>query len=293
MIFNQLVFNSLIIGSIYALVACGFSLIYATNSFVHFAHGASVVASAYFLYVGFHTWHLPFVVSCLLTLIFSALLGLAMHRVVYRPLQDRGSSNIVLLVASVGLLTLIENTVLLVFGADVKSLGYLPVREGMNLLGAVITPLQIVIIIVSLILMVLLYVFMQHTTLGRDMRAVADHKELASIVGIDEKKIASYAFMLGSALAGIAGIFISLEQNLEPSMGTTLMTKGFTGAVIGGVTSVPAAILGSYLLGFAENFGIWYLPSGYKDAIAFTLLFLFLLFKPTGIFGIEMGVKNK
>ncbi|MFQ5621481.1 MAG: branched-chain amino acid ABC transporter permease, partial [Candidatus Nanoarchaeia archaeon] len=212
---------------------------------------------------------------------------------VYRPLQVRKSSNIILLIASVGLLILIENLVLLVFGADVKSLGYIEVRQGMNLLGAVITELQIVIICISFILMAGLYWFMQKTRLGRNMRAVSDNRELASIVGINEKKIASFAFMLGSGLAGIAGILIALEQNLEPAMGTALMIKGFTGAIIGGVTSVPAAIAGSYLLGFAENFGIWYLPSGYKDAIAFSLLFLFLLFKPTGIFGIDKGVKNK
>jgi len=125
-----------------------------------------------------------------------------------------------------------------------------------------------------------------------NMRAVADNKELASIVGIDHRRVSDYAFFIGSSLAGIAGILIGLEQNLEPVMGTSLMIKGFTGAIIGGITSVPASIIGSYLLGLVENFGIWYLPSGYKDAIAFTLLFLFLLFRPSGMFGIDKGVKD-
>ena len=124
------------------------------------------------------------------------------------------------------------------------------------------------------------------------MRAVADNKELASIVGINPKKIAIYSFLIGSALAGIAGILIGLEQNMDPTMGTELMIKGFTGAIIGGIGSVAGAIPGSYLLGIAENFGIWYLPSGYKDAIAFVLLFIFLLFKPEGLFGVIKGVKE-
>ena len=124
------------------------------------------------------------------------------------------------------------------------------------------------------------------------MRAVADNPELASIVGIHSRRISDLSFIIGSGLAGVAGILIGLEQNLEPTMGTMLIIKGFTGAVIGGVTSVPASIIGSYLLGFVENFGIWYLPSGYKDAIAFILLFIFLLAKPTGIFGINKGVKD-
>jgi len=123
------------------------------------------------------------------------------------------------------------------------------------------------------------------------MRAVSDNKELAAIAGINQKRVSDYSFIIGSVLAGIAGILIGLEQNLEPTMGTTLIIKGFTGAVIGGITSVPASILGSYLLGLAENYGIWFLPSGFKDAIAFAILFLFLLFKPNGLFGFNRGAK--
>ena len=292
MVFTQLVVNSLIIGSIYALVACGFSLIYGTNKFVHFGHGASVVVSAYMLYTFYSVVRLNFALSCIITIILACLLGWAMYAWVYRPLQERDSSNVILLIAGVALLLLLENMMLLIFGADIKSVPYIQVGKGMEILGAVITKLQVVLIIVSLALLVLLYIFMKKTKLGRNMRAVADNKELASVVGINEKRMAIYSFIIGSGLAGIAGILIGLEQNLEPSMGVMLMVKGFTGAVIGGLTSVPAAIGGSYLLGFAENFGIWFLPSGYKDAIAFTLLFLFLLIKPTGLFGVNKGVKQ-
>jgi len=286
----QLTINGLIAGSIYALVASGFSLIYGTNKFMHFAHGTSVVVAGYIIYTLFTQLNINFYLASILTLILSGLFGFGMYRLIYLPLQNRKASNVVLLMASIALLILLQNIIQMIFGADVKTLRLIKVSKGIDIFGAIITPLQIVIVAVALILLIGLYYFMKKSKLGRDMRAVADNKELASIVGINERRVVDYSFIFGSILAGIAGILISLEQNLEPAMGTTLIIKGFTGAVIGGITSVPAAVLGSYILGFAENFGIWYLPSGYKDAIAFSLLFLFLLFKPSGLFSKKVRV---
>jgi branched-chain amino acid transport system permease protein len=289
--FTQLLANSLIIGSIYALVACGFSLIYATNRFVHFAHGATIAASAYVLYYLSAMLQLDLVLGIILTVLVAGIIGALMHRGLYLPLQERRSSNVILLIASVALLLLIQNLLLLGFGADVKTLPAGPTHV-VHVFGATMTVLQVTIIVVALVLLIALYLFMAKTKIGRHMRAVADNKDLAKVMGIDSKRVALYAFIIGSALAGIAGILVGLEQNLEPTMGTQLMVKGFTGAIIGGVTSVPASILGSFLLGAAENFGIWWLPSGYKDAIAFGLLFLFLIFRPTGLFGINKGVRK-
>ena len=221
----------------------------------------------------------------ILTLLFSCLVGLIVYRVVYLPLQKKKASNVILLIASLGLLILLENLVQLIFGADVKTINYLGIVKGLSIFGAIITPLQLVIIGVSIVLFVGLFYFMKKTKLGKDIRAVSDNRELAEVLGINYKRIASWSFVLGSLIAGIAGILIGLEQNLTPTMGTMLGIKGFTGAIIGGVASVPGSIIGSYLLGFAENYGIWFLPSGYKDAIAFVLLFLFLLFMPKGLFG--------
>jgi len=291
MIIPQLIANSLIIGSIYALVACGFSMIYSTNRFVHFAHGSSVAASAYIAYLLTVKLGVDFAIGALLTIVFAGLLGAAMYLGVYVPLQNRRSSNVILLIASIGILILIENIILLSFGADVKSFGIMSARP-IDILGATVTTLQMVIIAIALLLLIGIYLFMKYSSLGIRMRAVADNKDLAKVMGIDAKRVALYSFMIGSALAGIAGILVGLEQNLEPTMGTHLMIKGFTGSVIGGITSVPASILGSYLLGAAENFGIWYLPSGYKDAIAFGLLFIFLLFRPQGLLGINKGARK-
>jgi len=285
--FNQLFINGLIAGAIYALVASGFSLIYSVCKFVHFAHGAVIAFSAYFLYFLFSKLGLNFGFSVILSIIFASLLGFLINLFVYKQLRKRKASNVILLIASVALLIFFESLILLLFGADVKTIGYIKISKGIEIFKAIITPLQIVIIAVSIALLILLYLFMKRTKIGKAMRAVADNKDVAEIVGISSEKIYTWSFIIGSAIAGIAGILVGLEQNLEPTMGTNLMIKGFTSAIIGGIDSVPGAILGAFLLGFAENFGIWFLPSGYKDAIAFIILFIFLLFRPQGILGIK------
>lgn len=291
MLFTQLLVNGLIAGGIYALVAIGFSLIYSTNRVMHLAHGISVVASSYFLYTLFVLLHLNIFVSGILTVIFAGLFGLAINKFIYTPLQDRKASSVILLIASVAVLILVENILILLFGASVKSLG-LESPATFNILGATITATQIALICTSLVLFVATHLFMKKTKLGRNMRAVSDSKELSSIIGINHKKIADISFILGSGIAGLAGILIAIEQHMYPGSATPLILKGFTGAIMGGISSVPGAVLGSYILGIAENLGIWFLPSGYKDAIAFILLLAFLLWKPKGLFGINKGVRE-
>lgn len=292
MIALQLLFNGLIAGSLYALVAAGFSLIYAVNRFVHFAHGAMVTVSAYLLFAFYARAGLPFPVACVLTIVAAALLGYVSHRLLFQPLRTRGASNAVLLVASIGWMILLENCMLLFFGPDVKTIDVLAVRPGWNIAGAIITPLQIVIIASTVVLLVLLWFVMQRTHWGVILRAVADNPELAKVSGYNAHTVQRWSFVIGSGMAGVAAIFIALEQNIDPVMGSALIIKGFTGAVMGGITSVPGAVLGSYLLGITENVGIWWLPSGWKDAIAFALLFLFLLFRPAGILGRRASVRD-
>ncbi|PIR03664.1 MAG: branched-chain amino acid ABC transporter permease [Candidatus Magasanikbacteria bacterium CG11_big_fil_rev_8_21_14_0_20_39_34] len=292
MIFNQLLINGIIAGSIYALVASGFTLIYSATRFIHFAHGAIAAAGAYLVYTFFVLLGLNFYLASFLAVLSTALVGLFFFAIIYRPLQKRKSSNAIMLIAGLGLMILIENLLLLIFGADVKSLNFLEVARGKEIFGAIITPLQMVIVAISVLLLIFLQFFVKKTKFGKKMLAVADNPELADTTGINAKVIQYAGFGIGSALAGVAGILIGLEQNIEPVMGVMLIVKGFTGAIIGGVTSLPGAILGSYLLGLSENFGIWYLPSGYKDAIAFGLLLIFLLVKPNGILGINKGVRE-
>lgn len=283
----QLLVNGLVAGAIYSLVSSGFSLIYSVNKFVHFAHGAVIAFSAYVLYYLFSTLGISFWFAVASSLIFSALLGYATNELIYKQLRKRKSSPVILLVSGLGFLIFLESLILIFFGADVKVINLIKVTKGLEFMGAIITPLQIVIILVSIALLIFLFIFMKKFKLGKAMRAVSDNKEVAEIVGISSEKIYSWSFIIGSAIAGIAAVLIGLEQNLEPTMGTNLMIKGMTASIIGGIGSVPGAILGSFLLGILENFGIWFLPSGYKDAIVFTLLFIFLLFRPQGLLGIK------
>ena len=285
--FSQLLINGLIAGAIYALAASGFSLIYSNCKFVHFAHGSTIAASAYSMFLFYAKFGLNFWLAIILTIIFAGAFGWLMNILVYKKLRKRKSGGAILLIASVGLLIFIESLILLIFGADVKTIGFIKIVKGLEILGIIITPLQIIIIAVSIVLFAALFVFMKKTKLGKAMRAVADNKEAAEIVGISTEKIYAWVFIIGSAIAGAAGILVGLEQNLEPTMGTNLMIKGFTGAIIGGIGSIHGAILGAFFLGIVENFGIWFLPSGYKDAIAFTILLAFLLFMPQGILGIR------
>jgi branched-chain amino acid transport system permease protein len=287
--FLQLLINGLIAGAIYALVAAGFSLIYSTCKFIHFAHGATIAVSAYSLFYFFSSLQINFWLSVTLTIVFTGLFGLFLN-LIYKQFRKKKASNVILLIGSFALLILFESLILIFFGADVKTIGYIKIAKGIEILGAIITPLQIVIVISSLVLFGLLFLLMRKTKIGKAMRAVSDNKDVAEVVGISAERIYAWAFVIGSIIAGVAGILVGLEQNLEPTMGTHLMIKGFTGAVIGGIGNVPGAILGSFLLGIVENFGIWYLPSGYKDAIAFVILFIFLIIRPQGILGIK---KNK
>ena len=284
--FLQLLINGLIAGAIYALVAAGFSLIYSTCKFIHFAHGATIAVAAYSLFYFFSSLQINFWLSVILTIVFAGLFGLFLN-FIYKQFRKKKASNVILLIGSFALLILFESLILIFFGADVKTIGYIKIAKGIEILGAIVTPLQIVIIISSLVLFVLLFLLMGKTRIGKAMRAVSDNKDVAEVVGISAERIYAWAFVIGSIIAGVAGILVGLEQNLEPTMGTHLMIKGFTGAVIGGIGNVPGAILGSFLLGIVENFGIWYLPSGYKDAIAFVILFIFLIIRPQGILGIK------
>jgi branched-chain amino acid transport system permease protein len=287
--FQQLLLNGIIAGSIYALVALGFTIIYRTVKFFHFAHGVVFAAGAYFAYTFFILFGINPLISFLLSIVLSSLLGVTIDRFVYHPLRKNNASNLVHLLASFGVFAFLQNLMQLIFGAQILTLRTGPVKEGHHILGAVITDTQIIIIIASIVLFILTWLFIQKTKLGKAIRAVSDDPIGARLVGINSEKIIMIAFAIGSALAGAAGILISFETNLEPTMGMNAILKGITASIIGGIGSIPGSLLGGLFLGLAENLGIWQIQAGWKDAIAFVILILFLLLRPSGI----MGVKTK
>lgn len=157
--------------------------------------------------------------------------------------------------------------------------------EGYQIFSAVITPIQILILSVSLILLAIIWLAIDKTKIGKGIRAVADDPVGASVSGINPEKTVLYSFGIGSALAGMAGVLISLETNIEPTMGFNAILKGIIACIIGGIGSIPGAVLGGFFLGIVENLGIWKIQAGWKDTIAFVVLIIFLLIRPQGILG--------
>lgn len=282
----QLIANGLIAGSIYALMAAGFSLMYCLQRFMNIAHGSTYVIGAFVAFACTKFIGVPLWLSFIVGIIAATLVGIIINETIFRPLQKQKEKDKALLLASFGVFLLVEAIILMLFGADVKSFG-LPVQRGMSILGALVTPVQIVILLSAPVIFIGLWVFLNKSRLGRALRATADNEAIASTMGINVRVMTFLTTSVGSALAAVAGILVALEQNLEHSMGMSAVLKGLTAAVIGGIGNVPAAILGGYLLGLAENLGIWYLPSGYKDAIAFSILLIFLLIRPQGFFGVK------
>lgn len=284
---QQLLMNGLIIGSIYALLALGFTIIYRTVKFFHFAHGVIYTTGAYLAYTFTASLGINIIPSFFFASILAGGVGIAVDRLVYSPLRKQKAPDLVFLIASFGVFIFIQNFIQLIYGAQILSLRTGPVEEGRQIFGAIITDIQILILVVTCVLIVILWLFIQKTKLGKATRAVSDDPIAASVVGIYPEKIIFASFFIGSALAGAAGVLISLETNIEPMMGLNAILKGIIASIIGGIGSIPGAMFGGFFLGFAENIGIWKIQSGWKDTISFAILIIFLLFRPSGIFGIK------
>lgn len=213
------------------------------------------------------------------------MVGVSIDRFVYRPLRSRRAAPLIFLIASFGVFILVQNLLQIAYGAQILTLRTGPVVPGHQFLGAIITDTQILILAVSVTLMLALWFLMRKTKLGLAMRAVADDPLAASVVGINSERIITVAFIVGSFLAGAAGILISLETNIEPTMGFNAVLKGIIAAIVGGIGSIPGALLGGMFLGIVENLGVWKIQAGWKDSIAFAVLIVFLLWRPYGILG--------
>ena len=282
---NQFLVNGIIAGSVYALVAVGFAIIYRTVRFFHFAHGVVFTAGAYFAYL-FKIWlEWPLIIAIPASIGLCGVMGVLIEVSVYRPLRHKGSSALILLIASLGIYIVFQNLISMVFGDDTKTIRSGVVKEGIKLLGARITPIQITIIIVSLLLVISCFLFLKYTKAGRSVRAVANNLELAQMTGINRDGVIFWAIAVGSVLAGIAGILVALDVDMTPTMGMNALLMGVAAVIIGGVDSLPGVAFGALLLGMAQNLGVWKISSQWQDAIAFFILLIFLLFRPQGFLG--------
>ena len=282
---QQLLLNGLIAGSIYSLVALGFSLIYQTTHFFHFAHGAVYTFGAYFAYLFYIQLGYGRIVAFPLACVGAMVLGAGCEVLVYKHMRKRKATDLTLLIASLGLYTLLQNIISMAWGDDTKTMRTGEVVEGHAVLGARITDVQIMVIAATVILITLMTLILTQMKFGKTLRALANDSELAQLSGINSDRYILYAFSIGSFLAAVAAIMISFDTDMTPTMGFNALVMGVVAVIVGGIGSLPGAALGGLLIGLAQNLGVYWLPSKWQDTIAFVILILFLLFRPYGILG--------
>ena len=282
---SQLILNGIIAGSAYALLALGFGLIYSVTHFFHFAHGGIYTIAAYATFFAATQLGLSLPGAIVFSIGLSAALGASIDLSVYRRLRVRKAQNTVFLLASLGLFILFENFISIIFGDDTKSIRHGLVSEGLPILGARITPIQIVIVGVSVALCFLTWFALHTTPMGRMARAVSNDAELARVVGVNSDRVVLSVFAIGSMLAGVAAIVRSLDSDMTPTIGFEALLMGVVAMIIGGVGSVSGAVLGGLFVGLVRNLGVWKLPTEWQDAIVFVVLIAFLLLRPQGFMG--------
>jgi branched-chain amino acid transport system permease protein len=288
--FLQQLMNGLSLGSIYALIALGYTMVYGVLRLINFAHGDVYMVGAY---VGYYLSRRlqarePSVVSALLVMfgamLACAVLGVIIERFAYRPV--RRASRLTLLITAIGVSLFIENAAQLVFGPDPKFFPSLAPHRDFLVAGVRVTSEQLTVIVVSFLLMIGLRFFILKTRTGKAMRAVSFNLDTAKLMGISTDRIIGTTFALGSALAAAAGVLIGMQiPKIDPLMGILYGLKAFVAAVLGGIGNVPGAVLGGMLIGTSEVMVVGYLSSTYRDAIAFAILILVLLIRPQGILG--------
>lgn len=293
-ILPQLLVNALIAGSIYALVSSGLSLAYGLLRILNFAHGHMMMMGAYFFYCFTTDWGFGVPASALLSLLVSIIFGSIVLKVFILPFQRY--SFLLTLVTTLALSTILESIVSMVFGVNVKSLSGGTIHESFEIGGVFITTIQIVIIVSTLVILSLLAFVVHGTSLGRRIRALSEHPYAAEGLGISGTKTSYFVFLLATIITVYAGVLVGYETNLQPTMGTAYTIKAFAAMILGGLGNIWGTVIGSYILGLVENlsigldFGEWSIPAGYKDAFAFAIILVVLLFKPEGLFGTKKRV---
>ena len=266
------------------MIALGFNLIYGTTKFFDLGYGALTAVGGYSVFYFYKTLGLNIYVSILLGVIIAGIVGFIVYRFVYSPLRAKKSSGMVLLVAALGVLTAVQAIVAILFTSQFQTLSRnVGTERVFNILGGVITQTQLITLILGLIIMVVIGLVFRFTLFGKAIKAIGDDEEVSQIVGINTNKVIGWVFFIGSAIGGLAGILIGFDTGIEPTMGLSLLLKGVIASIIGGIGNVYGGVIGAFLLAFIENFGIWHISGEWKDAIAFIVLILFLLFRPQGI----------
>ena len=285
MIFLDHLLNGLSLGSIYAIIALGYTMVYGIAKMLNFAHGDVIMVGAYIAFCGMQYWGFPPVAAILVAMVVCTILGITIEGLAYRPLRQAAS--LAVLITAIGVSYLLQNAALMIWGANPKSFPRTFLNNGSIRLGELNLGVSTIItILTSVAIMIALTLFTTRTRMGKAMRCVSEDRGAAELMGINVNRTISITFAIGSALAAIAGVLLcSSYPILQPTTGSMPGIKAFTAAVFGGIGSIPGAMLGGVLLGVIEIFGRAYISTELGDAIVFAVLIIVLLVKPAGLLG--------
>ncbi len=282
---EQILINSLINGSFYALSAMSFNLLLGTVKFFDVSYGARAVVAAYVVFLLYKTFHLPILFSIIGGVLAAVLLGLILEKFIYSPLREKKASNLVLLIASFGAFISLNALLGIFFGSQFQAISAGKLSGVFTSSLGSVTYLQVIFIIAVPIIFTSLMFFLKKSSVGRAIRAVGDNEELARISGINTKKVILMVCVLTSILAATVATFDLFDIGIDLTLGLKIILKTIIACIIGGVGSVPGGFLGGYILGGVENIAAWELGGQWQDAVSFLLLIIFLIFRPRGILG--------
>ena len=290
--FLSYLLNGISLGSVYAIIALGYSMVYGIAKMLNFAHGDVIMIGAYMSFCAIQYWSLPPVLAILLAIAVCTVLGIVIERMAYKPLRQATSLSV--LITAIGVSWLLQNIALLIWGANPKSYQSLVSFGSLTLFDGQlhITSETFITIAANIIIMIALTLFTTKTKMGKAMRAVSEDKGAAELMGINVNATISMTFAIGSGLAAIAGVLLcSAYPVLMPTTGSMPGIKAFTAAVFGGIGSIPGALIGGILLGMIEILGKAYVSTELGDALVFAVLIIVLLVKPTGLLGKKVHEK--
>lgn len=285
-LFLSYLINGISLGSIYAIIALGYTMVYGIAKMLNFAHGDVIMIGAYVSFCATQYMGLPAVVSVVLAMIVCTALGVIIEGLAYKPLRQAPS--LAVLITAIGVSYFLQNVALLIWGSTPKNFASVVSLGSVSLMGGelLISGVTIVTVLANIIIMIALTLFTGHTKIGKAMRAVSEDKGAAELMGIHVNRTISMTFAIGSALAAIAGVLLcSAYPTLQPTTGSMPGIKAFTAAVFGGIGSIPGAMIGGLLLGIIEVLGKAYVSTELGDAFVFAVLIIVLLVKPTGLLG--------
>ena len=286
----QTLTSGLSLGSIYALIALGYTMVYGIAKMLNFAHGDIIMVGAYAVITAVFTMGLPPFIAILISIALCALLGIVIEFLAYRPLRQ--AQPLAVLITAIGVSYLLQNLALLIYGSEQKAFPTIVALPTVHIGGVYIDGITLATLVVTAVIMVALSLFINKTRMGKAMRTVSEDKEAAELMGISVNRTITVTFAIGSALAGVAAIFYGAAYTyIRPTTGAMPGIKAFTAAVFGGIGSIPGAMLGGILLGVIEQLSKTYISTLWADAIVFGVLVVVLVVKPTGLLGKKISEK--